>query len=130
MTAPASETRIDCRAASDELQLATYERSTIFMSGIESTIRPSVRRISTESCRGNRIFAHASKRFCMPMSRPSAFLNSRLRIATMDISTCAITEVPGDTSSAPTSCCSKSAKAAWASCSWPSRPSRSSGRWR
>ena len=31
-------------------------------------------------------------------------------------------------SSAPTSSCSKSAKAAWASSSWPSRPSRSSGR--
>ena len=31
-------------------------------------------------------------------------------------------------SSAPTSCCSRSAKAAWASSSWPSRPSRSSAR--
>ena len=32
--------------------------------------------------------------------------------------------------SAATSCCSRSAKAAWASSSWPSRPSRSSARWR
>ena len=41
-----------------------------------------------------------------------------------------IAEKPGTVRSAPTSCCSRSAKVASASCTWPSRPSRSSGGWR
>ena len=62
----------------------------------------------------------ASKSCSMPTSSPAIFC-SRQTAASQQVVDAVIQERPG-TSSAPTSSCSRSAKGAWAWCSWPSRP--------